>query len=166
MALVGQLPLANFIKVVLYRADVLAEDDDRSGDYDWEVVAVLCQADDEEPMNTATLMANHFGADGGTRTNMSPEQFEAALRTSYNYWKSRSMGITRYEYAQQQGLPERFVRIEVNELPEKVDLRHLCGPAQDQGELSSSTAFAVAAAFQGCPTFSFTEPITEDKSPE
>jgi hypothetical protein len=98
MALVDELPVARYLKAVLYRADVLAEDNDRSSEADWEVVALLAQMDDDEPMNTATLMANHFKADGGTDTKMSPEQFENALRKSYHYWKDRSFGITKEEW--------------------------------------------------------------------
>ena len=37
-------------------------------------------------MTPATLMANHFGIDGGTETHMSPAEFEAALKASYLYW--------------------------------------------------------------------------------
>lgn len=99
MALVESLPLAKYLTVVLYRADVLAEDNDRSTECDWEIVALLAQMDEDEPMNPSTLMANHFKADGGTDTKMDAVTFEAALRKSYNYWKNRSMGISRYEYS-------------------------------------------------------------------
>jgi hypothetical protein len=99
MALVDELPLADYLTVVLYRWDVLAEDNDRSTDAEWEVVTLLAQVDQDEPMAPATLMANHFKADGGTATNMSPVEFEAALRKSYDYWKGRSLGITKQELA-------------------------------------------------------------------
>ena len=98
MALAQELSPANYIKAVLYRSDVLEEDNDRSSDSEWELVTLLVQVDEFEPMATATLMANHFKADGGTATNMSPADFEQALRISYNYWKNRSLGITEYEY--------------------------------------------------------------------
>ena len=54
MALVDTLPDAQFITAVLYHKDVLAEDNDRSTSNDWELVALLCQMDPDEPMNTAT----------------------------------------------------------------------------------------------------------------
>lgn len=101
MALVDKLPFALHLTAVVYRADVLAEDDDRSTDADWEVITLLAQVDEDEPMHYSTLMANHFKADGGTDTQMSPEQFETALRKSYDYWKGRSMGITVEEWEQQ-----------------------------------------------------------------
>jgi hypothetical protein len=40
-------------------------------------------------------MANHFKADGGTSTLMTPEQFEAALRESYNFWKTHIIAEVR-----------------------------------------------------------------------
>ena len=103
MALVDELPDAQFITAVCYHKDVLAEDNDRSTECDWEVVAVLCQVDKEEPMTPATMMANHFKADGGTATLMSPETFEAELRKAYNYWKNRAMGITKEEWNEDNG---------------------------------------------------------------
>lgn len=96
VALVDELPSAGAVNVVLYRADVLAEDDDQTSYAEWEVVTVLASMGKEaEPMNPGTLMANHFKADGGTSTKMSPEQFEAALRESYNFWKSHMIAEVR-----------------------------------------------------------------------
>jgi hypothetical protein len=103
MALVDELPDAKYITAVLYHKDVLAEDNDRTTECDWEVVTILCQVDKEEPITPATLMSNHFKADGGTATLMSPETFEAELRKAYNYWKNRAMGITREEWNEDNG---------------------------------------------------------------
>ena len=103
MALVDELPDAEYITAVLYHKDVLAEDNDRTTECDWEVVTILCQVDKEEPITPATLMSNHFKADGGTATLMSPETFEAELRKAYNYWKNRAMGITREEWNEDNG---------------------------------------------------------------
>jgi hypothetical protein len=95
VALVDSLPPAGAVNVVLYRADVLAEDGDQSS-YEWEVVTVLASMGAEaEPLNPGTLMANHFKADGGTSTLMTPEQFEAALRESYNFWKTHIIAEVR-----------------------------------------------------------------------
>lgn len=98
MALADTLPFANYLTAVVYRADVLAEDNDRSTDADWEIITVLTQIDEKEPMHPSTLMANHFKADGGTSTKMSSEDFERTLGNSYNYWKNKSLAITRKEW--------------------------------------------------------------------
>lgn len=91
-ALVDQLPPAGGVGVVLYSHETLAEDNDCSSDADWEIVTVLASTSRfPEPMSPATLMANHFKADGGTNTNMSPEDFEYALKVSYNYWKNKEV---------------------------------------------------------------------------
>lgn len=80
------------VDIVLYRADVLEEDGDRSTDADWEIITVNARITEEEaPMKAGTLMANHFKADGGTATNMTPEEFEAALRKSFEYWSDKGM---------------------------------------------------------------------------
>jgi len=81
------------VDVVLYHRDVLAEDETYV-ETEWNVICVLgkfCSAEDEEPMIPQTLMANHFGDDGGSATGMSPEAFEAALKASYYYWRDKVM---------------------------------------------------------------------------
>ena len=79
--------------VVLYHQDVLAEDDTFI-DEEWGIVTVLgklCGADQEEPMDPTTLMANHFHDDGGSQTGMTPEEFEKALRASYWHWRDKAI---------------------------------------------------------------------------
>ena len=81
---------AEFVEIVCYRAD---EDGDRSTDADWEIVSVNASPfplDVKVPMTPGTLMANHFHLSGGTQTNMTPEQFEAALRESVLFWKDKT----------------------------------------------------------------------------
>ncbi len=78
------------VDAILYRADVLEEGDERSTDCAWEIITVNSRmTEEEEPMRPDTLMANHFGASGGTATHMSPEEFEKALCESFHYWKDK-----------------------------------------------------------------------------
>lgn len=78
------------VDVILYRHDVLGKD--ASSDADWEIISVNARVTmDPEPIHPDTLIANHFGLDGGTPTNMDSAQFEAALRVSVLYWKNRAM---------------------------------------------------------------------------
>lgn len=86
---------AEAVDIILYSKEVLVEDGESSG-ADWEIVSINAKpAIEEEPMHPSTLMANHFHVngsnDGGTSTNMSPAEFEAALKTSYEYWKDKAM---------------------------------------------------------------------------
>lgn len=89
-----EMPYAKFVDVVLYRGDVLDEDTEnpRVTDCDWEIVTLLGKlTDEDQPMPTSTLMANHFLADGGTATNMSDAEFIAALKQSFEFWSNKAI---------------------------------------------------------------------------
>lgn len=78
--------------VVLYSHDVLKEGDENETDADFEIVSVNASATDEDaPIPTGALIANHFGLDGGTATNMTDSEFVEALRKSVMYWKDKSL---------------------------------------------------------------------------
>ena len=87
----GKQP-AKMVEVVLYRHDVLVENNENETDAEWEIVSVNGHPTDEPaPIAPETLMHNHFGSDGGSNTNMTPEEFERAMRESFNYWKNKGM---------------------------------------------------------------------------
>jgi hypothetical protein len=86
----GKTP-AVAVELDFYRKDVLEESGDNSTAAEWELVNVRAMAFEDEPMNPATLMHNHFGSDGGTDTKMSPFEFQAALRESFEFWKDKAM---------------------------------------------------------------------------
>jgi hypothetical protein len=80
------------VEVVLYSHAVLEEDGDAESDKPWEVIALNGYPYNEDvPINPNTLMHNHFKSDGGTATNMTPEEFEKALRESFIYWKDKAL---------------------------------------------------------------------------
>lgn len=74
-----------------YRKDVLAEGDEATTDADWEMVNFRAMITENEPIKPGVLMHNHFGSDGGTATNMTPEEFEAQLRESFLFWKDKAI---------------------------------------------------------------------------
>jgi len=83
---------AALVEVVLYSHDTLVENNENETDADYEIVSVNGHPTDEPaPIAPETLMHNHFGSDGGTDTGMSAEQFEEAMRESFNYWKNKAM---------------------------------------------------------------------------
>ncbi len=86
-------PVPAAVDLVVYEEEVLREDPlHEPTACGGQVIAVLARyADAESPMTPETLMANHFGTSGGTDTRMTPEQFEAALRASYEYWQGRAV---------------------------------------------------------------------------
>lgn len=75
-----------FVDVILYRADVLAEDGDRSTDSDWEIVSINGkQEDKEEPIPPVTMARNHLHKKGGTQANYTADEFAESIW----YYKSR-----------------------------------------------------------------------------
>jgi len=94
---VGQALPAVAVDIVLYQSAVLAEGDTNEqppGEDAWEIVSVNARlTEEEEPIHPMTLMANHFGASGGSDTLMKPCQFEDALRQSFEYWKDKAMRL-------------------------------------------------------------------------
>lgn len=87
---------AKSCQVVLYRNDVLAENDDNESDPAlgecWEIVSVNASPlEGDLPIPVNALIYNHLGMSGGTRTNMSDEAFVEALRHSMEFWKNHAM---------------------------------------------------------------------------
>lgn len=78
--------------VVLYSHAVLKEGNENDSDADYEIVSVNASATEEDaPIPTGALIANHFGLDGGTATKMTDSEFVKALRESVMYWKDKSL---------------------------------------------------------------------------
>ena len=78
---------------VLYRHDVLLENNEQSCDADWEIISLNASpfpADVEVPMSAGTLIANYYKLSGGTDTKMTPEQFVDALKKSVDFWKDKA----------------------------------------------------------------------------
>jgi hypothetical protein len=57
---------AAVVKIVIYRADVLAKDDGRTSDAEWEIVAVLAQPQEHVPMHPTVMARNALNLTGGT----------------------------------------------------------------------------------------------------
>jgi len=86
----GHKSPAAAVDIVLYSNAVLAEDKSNESDADWEIISVNARdTREEQPIAVDTLLANHFGVSGGTDTNMSSEEFEAAVKKSFLYWRNR-----------------------------------------------------------------------------
>jgi len=86
----GEKTPAVAVELDFYRKDVLAENDEATTEAEWELVNFRAMAFVDEPMNPTTLMHNHFGSDGGTSTQMSPEAFEKLLRKGFEFWKDKA----------------------------------------------------------------------------
>lgn len=79
------------VDIILYRDDVLAEDGSATG-HEWNIISVNAYPTEEEaPIEPNVLIANHFHLSGGSKTAMTPGQFETQLRISVLYWKDKAM---------------------------------------------------------------------------
>lgn len=88
----GQKMPAKSVTLILYYKDVLAENNERSCDTDWELISINASPEWEDmPMSPGTLMANHFGMSGGTATKMTDAEFVQALKVSCEYWADKAL---------------------------------------------------------------------------
>lgn len=73
-------------KVVLYSAEALLENDgERSGNCDWEIVALIASAVEDEPMHPLTMARNFLEMPGGTKCEYTAKQFAEAIY----FWSQR-----------------------------------------------------------------------------
>lgn len=80
------------VDIILYRHDVLAEKNEFDTNADWEVVSINARiTKKDQPIRPMTLLANHYGADGGTATKLTAVEFEKRLQKSYEYWQDKAM---------------------------------------------------------------------------
>lgn len=74
------------VDIVVYRADVLAEDNDRSSEADWEIISINARiTKEEEPMDPMTMARNFLHLAGGTQGNFTALQFAESIL----YWSKR-----------------------------------------------------------------------------
>ncbi len=77
---------AKVVKVVLYHKDVLAEDDDRSTDADWEIISINADPMENVPMHPLTMARNELHLKGGTQA----EYFKEEYLDSIVFWASHA----------------------------------------------------------------------------
>ena len=78
------------VEVILYSHSILAETSQNETDADFEIISFNTSPTLEaSPIMPFTLMANHFGTDGGSSTNLDPADFEKMLRKSYLWWADK-----------------------------------------------------------------------------
>lgn len=88
-----ELQPAEYVDIVVYSKETLQETHDGIPpvDFDYEIITVLAQLDENQPMQPETLCYNHFKLSGGTSTKMTDTEFVAALKESFIYWKDKAM---------------------------------------------------------------------------
>jgi hypothetical protein len=84
----GKKQVAKYVTFVCYRADVLEEDDDRSTNSEWEIIAIKARVSkEEEPMDPYTMARNFLHLKGGTKGDFTAEQFTQSIV----YWNNHCM---------------------------------------------------------------------------
>ena len=79
---------AKYAQVVLYRHDVLAENNERETDAEWEIVCIKARVtEEEEPMDPYTMARNFLHLKGGTKGDFSAEEFAKSIV----YWNNHTM---------------------------------------------------------------------------
>tara|TARA_B100000676_G_scaffold293402_1_gene330099 strand:+ start:1186 stop:1827 length:642 start_codon:yes stop_codon:yes gene_type:complete len=91
----GEKLSARRVEVVVYASSVLAETSDNELPEDedtWEIVSInAAPLTGDMPIHPQTLMHNHFGSSGGTKTNLTNDEFVDMLEYSFLYWKDKAM---------------------------------------------------------------------------
>jgi len=75
------------VEFILYRHDVLAENDEQSTDAEWELISVhaLPEGIADLPMGPVTMMRNQLELPGGTKACYSSEEWAEAVRFWQRY---------------------------------------------------------------------------------
>lgn len=91
-------PVAKRADIVLYRRDVLEENDEQSTDAEWEIVSINASPDDQEtPMPPMTRARNILELEGGTSAKLedkSPEELIALIQEMARdivYWNQHAV---------------------------------------------------------------------------
>jgi hypothetical protein len=113
--------LAMRASVVLYRLGVLAENNERETDADWEIVAIKARtSDEEEPMDPYTMARNFLHLKGGTKGDFSSEEFARSIV----YWNNHAMTTGKSKWYRKFATLFRalvsFIREGVAENPETI----------------------------------------------
>ena len=86
-AVMGSPLPAGKVEFILYRHDVLAENNEYTTDAEWELISIQAVPEgvDQLPMGPVTMMRNQLELLGGTKANYSSEQWAEAVRFWQKY---------------------------------------------------------------------------------
>lgn len=80
----GPTAPVNYVNIVLYHKDTLLENNGtRSGNFEWEIVAIIASPIKEEPMEPLTMSRNYLEKEGGTFAPYTSKDFAESIY----YWK-------------------------------------------------------------------------------
>lgn len=83
----GKKPMASYVDIVLYRKDVLDENNESTEGTDWEIVSVNArEIEREEPIPPLTMARNFLELTGGTKGEYTADEFAESIV----YWSKRA----------------------------------------------------------------------------
>ena len=82
----GEITKPKYVRAVLYSRDELGEQE-ASGEYDWEIVAILASDVPDEPMHPLTMARNQLDKTGGTYREYTSHEWARAVW----YWSQHIM---------------------------------------------------------------------------
>lgn len=88
ISVAGKKQPAKYASVVLYRKDILAENNEATTDAEWEIVCIKARTSEkEEPMDPYTMARNFLHMTGGTKGEFTAQQFAESIV----YWNNHAM---------------------------------------------------------------------------
>ena len=86
-AAIGSPLPARKVEFILYRHDVLAENNENTTDAEWELISIQAVPEgvDQLPMGPITMMRNQLELPGGTKADYSSKQWAEAVRFWQKY---------------------------------------------------------------------------------
>ena len=75
------------VDLILYRHDVLLENNEHTTDSDWELISInaIPESVEELPMGPVTMMRNQLQSSGGTKAHYSSEEWANSIHFWQNY---------------------------------------------------------------------------------
>ena len=128
------------VGIVVYRADVLAKDNGRSSDAEWEIVAILADPElpegEEVPMHPATMARNAAHLRGGTFREYGAEEWLKATL----FWQRHARVAPTLEAEQDHELQDAL-----EDILWDAGLGNDLDSAEDQGDLVTDTAGSIVS---------------------
>ena len=86
-ATTGKQLEAEKVEYILYRHDILAENNENSTNKDWELISIhaIPKGVDKMPMGPVTMMRNQLNLEGGTRAHYTSEEWAEAVEFWQKY---------------------------------------------------------------------------------
>lgn len=83
----GEPLAAGKVEYIIYRKDVLAENNENSTDSEWELISIhaIPNGVDKMPMGPVTMMRNQLNLEGGTRAHYTSEEWAESVEFWQKY---------------------------------------------------------------------------------